>query len=148
MVGSIGEEAGTGDRGALGAGYTVDDGTTVRMVDFYAFLGVSRGAGRPQVRRAWRRLAATCHPDRMVGEPADVAAWGRRYWDLLDTAVSVLCSAEREHYDGMLSRWAGKWSDDAGVGPRAASEVVIDLRTGRYLSDPADPRPHGVDLVL
>jgi DnaJ-class molecular chaperone len=130
------------------AEYTVEDGGRVSMVDLYACLGVTRAASRSQIRRAWQRLAATCHPDRMIGEPQELVEWGRRQWGLIDRAVTVLCSPERDHYDELLSHWSGRWSDDGGVGPRPAGDVVIDLRAGRYLAAVEASSPHWVDLAL
>ncbi len=39
----------------------------VNMADFYRTLGLSRDAGESDVKKAFRRIALECHPDRQSG---------------------------------------------------------------------------------
>ena len=61
--------------------------------DYYAVLGVGVGVGDAELRRAWRRLAAECHPDR-----AGVGATAR--FQRLSAAYTVLSDpVARAAYD-------------------------------------------------
>ena len=63
------------------------------MDDYYALLGVTQGAGREELRRAWRRLALQWHPDR-AGDGA--AATFRK----IQSAYAVLADPiSRSAYD-------------------------------------------------
>ena len=46
-----------------------DDDASCDDADFYAVLGLARDAGDDDVKRAYRGLAAACHPDK-VADPA------------------------------------------------------------------------------
>ena len=63
--------------------------------DYYAVLGVDREAGSEEIKRAYRRLALDCHPDRFPGD-ADAEARFRR----VSEAYAILGDNEkRASYD-------------------------------------------------
>lgn len=65
--------------------------------DYYEILGVSRSASLDEIKRAFRKLALECHPDR---NPGDAAAEVR--FKELSEAYSVLADDEkRRRYDRM-----------------------------------------------
>ena len=47
--------------------------------DFYATLGVSKDADADAIKKAYRKLARTWHPDR---NPGDTAAEAKKFLDL------------------------------------------------------------------
>jgi curved DNA-binding protein CbpA len=63
--------------------------------DLYQRLGVARDASPAVIKRAYRKAAMECHPDRHPGDPAAEARFKR-----VTEAYEVLSSPERRHaYD-------------------------------------------------
>ena len=44
-----------------------------RKFGLYSVLGLDSGASRLEIARAWRTLALTCHPDKLVGQQKSAA---------------------------------------------------------------------------
>ena len=70
-----------------------------KSVDYYAALGIPRGAGDGQIKNAYRKLAIKYHPDKTAGDP-DMEAKFKE----LTAAYSVLSDPQkRKQYDLMGS---------------------------------------------
>ena len=70
-----------------------------RGVDYYAALGIPRGAGDGQIKTAYRKLAMKYHPDKTAGDPELEAKFKE-----LTAAYSVLSDPQkRKQYDLMGS---------------------------------------------
>jgi molecular chaperone DnaJ len=83
--------------------------------DFYAILGVPKGASQAEIKKAYRKAAKDNHPDR---HPGDVAAEKR--FKEMGEAYSVLSDAEqRKQYDGVRAMGGGGPRFQAG-GPGGA----------------------------
>lgn len=118
--------------------------TTVRSDgdDYYALLGIDAGAGRAELRRAWRRLAVRWHPDRagtrataifqqlseaytVLSDPAARAAYDRRR--------GAVVPARRDAPAVMLWRLSGPLNSliACGVARRLRDdliELLVDAR--------------------
>ena len=83
--------------------------------DFYAILGIPKGASPAEIKKAYRKAAKDNHPDR---HPGDTAAEKR--FKEMGEAYSVLSDAEqRKQYDGVRAMGGGGPRFQAG-GPGGA----------------------------
>jgi curved DNA-binding protein len=72
----------------------------VKFHDYYATLGVDRGASREEIQRAYRALARKHHPD------IDKSPGATQRFAQINEAHEVLEDAEkRKRYDALGSRW-------------------------------------------
>ncbi|MCW1884724.1 DnaJ domain-containing protein [Luteolibacter flavescens] len=75
----------------------------MKFRDYYEVLGVPRGAGKDEIRKAFRKLARTHHPD-VAGE-ADKAKAEERFKEI-NEAYEVLGDEEkRKKYDAFGQNW-------------------------------------------
>ncbi|CAI5701634.1 hypothetical protein KXD40_002852 [Peronospora effusa] len=69
----------------------------IQYKDYYELLGISRDAPHTEIRRAYRKLALKCHPDR---KPSSEAL---RRWEGVPAAYAVLSNPnDRSEYDATL----------------------------------------------
>lgn len=72
----------------------------MKFQDYYATLGVDRGASRDEIQRAYRKLARKHHPD------IDKSPGATQRFAQINEAHEVLEDAEkRKRYDALGSRW-------------------------------------------
>lgn len=107
------------------------------MADYYAALGVGRGASDQDIRKAYRRLARTCHPDLHPNDPAAEARFKQ-----ISEAYEILGDAQKRHkYDRFGANWQNAdrfaYAGHAANGPRrsaagtTAGYSTVDDLTGR-----------------
>jgi molecular chaperone DnaJ len=105
--------------------------------DYYALLGVPRDADRESIRRAFRNLAAECHPD-VSSEPEAL----ERFREIAE-AYEVLSRPEtRARYDryGFGTRGVGGFSSERRGGSFGLFDDLLDFvaaypRTGKRGAD-------------
>ncbi|MFW6161819.1 MAG: DnaJ domain-containing protein, partial [Planctomycetota bacterium] len=103
------------------------------VYDYYKLLGVGREATAEQVRAAFQRQAAKCHPSQ---RPDDEAA-ARRY-RLLEAAYQVLSDPDqRAKYDRLIDRRAAGL-DSPAKRPKAAKEASSKATPKARRVRPAD----------
>lgn len=79
--------------------------------DFYALLGITRMADAETIRKAYRRRALECHPDRLpLDSPERKAAEGR-FLLLTDARDTLLDPLRREAYDRQQDLTQQAWLD-------------------------------------
>jgi curved DNA-binding protein CbpA len=66
-----------------------------RQKDYYALLGITSDATLTDIKRAYRKLARKCHPDRNHGDP-DAAA---RFRDITEAYDTLADPGRRQAYD-------------------------------------------------
>ena len=77
------------------------------LSDYYADLGVDRGASKSEIRRAFRKAAVQWHPDKMVGKSKSEQDQARARFIEINDAHGVLSDdKERRSYDHKL-RYGG-----------------------------------------
>ncbi|MCA9519654.1 MAG: J domain-containing protein [Myxococcales bacterium] len=103
------------------------------MDDLYETLGVRSDASADEIRRAWRSIAATCHPDLC---PDDPSALGR-FQDLAAAYQVLRDPVQRRLYDQNRRRGSGTDAASGGLSSRLRDAF---WRTLRDLRPPASPQ--------
>ncbi len=105
--------------------------------DYYGVLGVARDATIAEIKRAYRAIAMTCHPDH-AGDSAEAVS---RYREASEAYKTLTDSDARRKYD-------------RGFDPVVSIRDLFGRHpVGRHVMDvmlpraPAEPQP-GVDLLL
>jgi len=80
--------------------------------DFYAVLGVAKDASAAELKKAYRKLARTYHPD---ANPGDAAAEAR-FKEISEANAVLSDPAQRQEYDQMRAMGAGRARFTAGGG--------------------------------
>lgn len=74
------------------------------MKDYYAVLGLAKGASEDEIKQAYRKLAMKHHPDREGGDEA-------KFKDIKEAYEVLSDSAKRKSYDSRSSEKNYKWTD-------------------------------------
>lgn len=74
------------------------------MKDYYAVLGLAKGASEDEIKQAYRKLAMKHHPDREGGDEA-------KFKDIKEAYEVLSDSAKRKSYDSRSSEKSYKWTD-------------------------------------
>lgn len=123
--------------------------------DFYAILGVPRDADAAAIKKAYRKLARSLHPDH---NPGDVAAETR--FKEVGEAYAVLADPEqRKQYDALRAMAGGRPRFTAGgsgsSGPAGFEDLFGGMFGGggagphvRYTSDSGGGMPNGFEDIL
>ena len=80
--------------------------------DFYSVLGVSKDASQADVKKAYRKLARTYHPDQ---NPGDAAA-EKKFKDITEANAVLSDPEEREQYDAIRAMGSGARFTAGGPG--------------------------------
>jgi molecular chaperone DnaJ len=105
--------------------------------DFYAVLGVPKNADGPAIKKAYRKLARTLHPDQNPGDDAAEARFKE-----VGEAYSVLSDAEqRQQYDAIRAMAGGGARFSAGPGGGGSAAGFEDLFGGLFSRDAGGTGP-------
>lgn len=74
------------------------------MKDYYAVLGLAKGASEDEIKQAYRKLAMKHHPDREGGDEA-------KFKDIKEAYEVLSDSAKRKSYDSRSSEKNHMWTD-------------------------------------
>ena len=92
--------------------------------DFYAELGIQKGASSDEIKKAFRKLARTCHPDVARDDPAAAGKFAR----IREAYETLVDPARRSGYDRRGERRkatrGGEWRPPGGWGGFSARSRV------------------------
>ena len=102
--------------------------------DLYDMLGVARAATPEEIKKAFRKIALECHPDRVGDDPA-----AAERFDRATKAYEVLSDPEkRARYDrGATRRDAGQRGEPRRNAPNQRG-IALKSRCRQGLSGPGD----------
>merc|ERR1719171_1407744 len=87
-----------------------------RKSDFYAVLGLAPSATISEVKKGFRKVALTCHPDKVAPEERERAT---RHFQLIAEAYEVLSNEEsRKKYDAVRRGGSVPAAFNAPAAPR------------------------------
>lgn len=96
--------------------------------DFYSMLGVAKDASDEEIKKAYRKLARTYHPDQNPGDAAAEAKFKE-----IGEAYAVLSDSEqRKQYDALRAMAGGGPRFSAGRGGGGSSADFEDLFGGMF----------------
>jgi DnaJ-class molecular chaperone len=102
--------------------------------DYYATLGVGKGATQAEIKRAFRKLARQHHPDVNATDPA-----AERRFKEVNEAYAVLSDPEkRTAYDGLGADWEAYQRAGSAGGPFAGARGFPGGIRFEYRGDPED----------
>jgi len=106
--------------------------------DLYAALGLHPSVSAAEIRKGFRRVALSCHPDKV--KPEERAAATRRF-QLIAEAYSVLSDDDmRKKYDGVRAKIVGTRGTTKGT-TAAAPPAAKDAKPAAARNAPAARRP-------
>jgi curved DNA-binding protein CbpA len=96
---------------------------TTRATDYHAVLGVPAGATLADIKKAYRRLARTYHPDKNNGDPAAAA----KFREITEAYEALTDQARRNGHGHTKAKTPGTGTAATSVDVQAVSRVLAVL---------------------
>ncbi|XP_013775928.1 dnaJ homolog subfamily C member 7-like [Limulus polyphemus] len=101
--------------------------------DYYKILGVSRNAMNDEIKKAYRKKALLCHPDRHTNATEDERKEQERKFKQIGEAYSILSdSSKRNRYDKGFDTGDLGDAGTGGMDPNDIFESFFKSRTSRF----------------